>query len=143
MPKNKFIRVVVDTNLWISFLISNKQHSLDSLLFLNKARLLFSSELLDEIRTTITKPKLKKYFSANAMEEMLLSLESYIEVVDINSSVKICRDPKDNFILSLSKDGEADYLITGDKDLLELRAFGNTQIITISAFLEQVKRLQL
>jgi uncharacterized protein len=81
--------------------------------------LLFSAELLDEIKTTITKPKLKKYFSVNAMEEMLLNLETYIDLIKVKSTVKVCRDTKDNFLLALSKDGKADYLLTGDKDLLE------------------------
>jgi hypothetical protein len=101
--------------------------------------LLFSAELLYEINATVTKPKLKKYFSANAMEEMLLNLEAYIELVAVKSIVKVCRDTKDNFLLALSKDGKADYLLTGDKDLLELAKFGKTEIITISKFLEKVK----
>ena len=139
MPKSKSLRLVIDTNLWISFLISDRQRRLDSLLYLEKVRLLFSAELLDEINITVTKPKLKKYFSANAMEEMLLNLESYIELIEVKSNVKVCRDTKDNFLLALSKDGKADYLLTGDKDLLDLAKFGKTEILTISKFLEELK----
>lgn len=139
MPKSKSLRLVIDTNLWISFLISDRQRRLDSLLYLEKIRLLFSAELLDEIYTTITKPKLKKYFSANAMEEMLLNLETYIELIEVKSTVKVCRDIKDNFLLALSKDGKADYLLTGDKDLLDLAKYGKTKILTISKFMEEVK----
>jgi uncharacterized protein len=139
MPKNKFLRLVIDTNIWISFLISDRQRRLDSLLYLENMRLVFSAELLDEINATVTKPKLKKYFSANAMEEMLLNLETYIELVEVKSTVRVCRDTKDNFLLALSKDGKADYLLTGDKDLLELAQFGKTEILTISKFLQEVK----
>jgi uncharacterized protein len=139
MPKSKFLRLVIDTNLWISFLISDRQRRLDSLLYLEKIRLLFSAELLDEINATVTKPKLKRYFSANAMEEMLLNLETYIELIEVKSTVRVCRDKKDNFLLALSKDGKADYLLTGDKDLLDLAKFGKTEILTISKFLETVK----
>jgi uncharacterized protein len=109
------------------------------LLYLEKIRLLFSAELLDEINSTVTKPKLRKYFSPNAMEEMLLNLEPYIELIEVKSIVKVCRDTKDNFLLALSKDGKADYLITGDKDLLDLGKYGKTEILTISKFLEQAK----
>jgi putative PIN family toxin of toxin-antitoxin system len=139
MPKNKFLRLVIDTNLWVSFLISNRLRKLDSLLFLEKVHFVFSKELLDEINSTITKPKLQKHFTANAFEEMLLTLEPYIKVVDVKSKVNICRDPKDNFLLALSEDGKADYLLTGDKGLLDLRKFGKTTITTITHFLEETK----
>jgi uncharacterized protein len=139
MPKSKSLRLVIDTNLWISFLISDRQRRLDSLLYLGKIRLLFSAELLDEINATVTKPKLKRYFSENAMEEMLLNLETYIELIEVKSTVKVCRDTKDNFLLALSKDGKADYLITGDKDLLDIAKYGKTEILTISKFLEEMK----
>jgi uncharacterized protein len=142
MPKNKPLKIVVDTNLWISFLISDRQRKLDSLLYLEKVRFLFSAELLDESDNAVNKPKLKKYFSKNALEEMLLNLEPYIELVDVTSSVNACRDPKDNFLLSLSKDGKADFLLTGDNDLLDLKKNGKTRIFTIAKFLEEMKHYQ-
>jgi len=43
-------------------------------------------------------------------------------------------DPKDNFLLALAKDGNADYLITGDNNLLSLKEFGKTKIVTLSEF---------
>ena len=46
MPKNEPLRIIIDTNLWISFLISDKQNKIDQLLFYNRVRLLFSTELL-------------------------------------------------------------------------------------------------
>ena len=140
MPGNKPLRVVIDTNLWISFLISDRQRRLDSLIYSEQILFLFSTELLQEITETITKPKLRRYFSENAMEEMLLNLEAYIELVDVKSRVNLCRDSKDNFLLALSKDGKADFLLTGDKDLLELNKYGKTQIITITKYLQQMKR---
>lgn len=139
MSKNKFLRLVVDTNLWISFLISNRLRKLDSLLLLEKLHFVFSKELLDEINSTITKPRLQKYFSASTFDEMLLTLEPYIEIVNVKSKIKLCRDPKDNFLLALSKDGKADYLLTGDKDLLDIRKFGKTTITTVTRFLEETK----
>lgn len=139
MPKNSSLRIVVDTNLWISFLISDRQKRLDALLFSDSIRFIFSAELLDETAATIEKPKLKKYFSAMALEEMLSNLEFYIDIVKVKSHVKICRDAKDNFLLALSQDSNANFLLTGDKDLLELEQFGKTKIVTISAFIEMMK----
>ena len=56
MSKNKPLKLIIDTNLWVSFVISRKLNLLDPLLFAGNARLLFSTELITEIQETITKP---------------------------------------------------------------------------------------
>ena len=134
MPKNKPLKLIIDTNLWVSFIISNKLTLLDPFLLSGEARLLFSKELIAEIQQTITKPKLRKYFKANALEEMLSTFEPISDLIQVESIITICRDVKDNFLLALAKDGKADYLLTGDKDLLELTEYKNTKIITASEF---------
>ncbi len=139
MPKNKPLKLIIDTNLWVSFIISNRQTILDPFLFNKEARLLFSQELINEIQETIAKPKLKRYFKANALEEMLSAFEPFIDLIEVESLVTVCRDPRDNFLLALAKDGKADYLLTGDKDLLDLNKFGKTRIITITAFINETK----
>lgn len=137
MPKSKSLKIIVDTNLWISFVISNKYKLLDNLLFSKKARLLFSKELITEINLVITKPKLKKYFTSNGLQHMLSAFEPFIDLIEVHSVITICRDLKDNFLLALAKDGKADYLLTGDKDLLALKKFGKTKIMTITNFLDK------
>ena len=52
----------------------------------------------------------------------------------MTSTVDTCRDPNDNFLLALAKDGKANYLITGDQDLLVLQAFEGTQVKTFADF---------
>lgn len=142
MPKNKPLKLIVDTNLWISFIISNKINLLDALLLSEEARLLFSTELIAEIQQTVTKPKLRKYFKTNALEEMLSTFEPFIDLIEVESVITICRDPKDNFLLALAKDGKADYLLTGDKDLHELKNFGKTTIKSIAEFMDEMKNLR-
>jgi putative PIN family toxin of toxin-antitoxin system len=141
MPKNKPLKLIIDTNLWVSFIISNKQNLLDSLLFLGEARLLFSTELIDEIQQTKAKPKLRKYFGTNAFEEMFSTFEPFIDLIKVESILTTCRDSKDNFLLALAKDGKADYLLTGDKDLLDLKKFGKTKIKTIINFISETKNI--
>lgn len=136
MRKGKPLRLVIDTNIWISLLISKKLKTLDDLFFSNDVKILFSEELIEELSATIKKPKLEKYFSKkDALEEMMLVFEPFIDLVEIKSQVNICRDVKDNFLLALAEDGKADYLITGDNDLLVLNRFKETRIITISDFI--------
>ena len=143
MPKNKQLRLVIDTNLWISFIISNKLNLLDPLLFAGELRLIFSAELIFEIQETMAKPRLRKFFLPKSLEEMLSYFEPFIDLIEVESVVTICRDVKDNFLLALAKDGNADYLLTGDKDLLVIEKFGKTKIITIVGFLDLKKKLPL
>ena len=61
-------------------------------------------------------------------------IQKYSEFINVSSVVNVCRDQKDNFILSLAKDSSADYLITGDKDLLIIKRFEKTEIITMAEY---------
>ncbi|KAA8484044.1 putative toxin-antitoxin system toxin component, PIN family [Arcticibacter tournemirensis] len=119
-------------------MISKKYHLLDRLLYTNKVRILFCLELIEELASTITKPKLRKYFTGNALDDMIEAFDAFIDFVAVKSNVEICRDPKDNFLLALAKDGKADYLLTGDKDLLDIEKFGRTKILTLTNFLNEI-----
>ena len=127
-------KIVVDTNLWISYLITNGFKRLDKLIIGDKVRLVFSHELIDEFIEVAKRPKFRKYFSSNDVAKLLEIFDSYGELVEVKSNIKVCRDIKDNFLLSLSVDSQADFLITGDNDLLEIKKFGNTNILTITDF---------
>jgi len=135
MP-NKVNRIIIDTNLWISFLITKDFSKLDEIIFTRHGILIFSQELLEEFLEVAKRPKFRRFFTNEHVEEILETINEYADFVKVHTKVKVCRDIKDNFLLSLSIDGNADYLLTGDKDLLELEKFGETNIKTISSFLE-------
>lgn len=139
MSRNKPLKLVIDTNLWISFIISNKLNQLEPFLYTHEARILFSSELIQELESTIAKPKLQKFFLGNSLDEMLNVFDPFIDFIKIESKVKMCRDPKDDFLLALAKDGKANYLLTGDKDLLEIGKFDLTIILKVAEFLKKEK----
>ncbi len=132
------MRLLLDTNLWISFLISSKYERLDELLYSQKCRLLFSQELLEEFVAVVKRPKLRKYISQDELEDLLETIDEVADFVNVTSKISECRDPKDNFLLLLAVDGKADYLLTGDKDLLVLKKIGDTEIRTISEFFDIV-----
>ena len=134
--QNKVNRVVIDTNLWISFLITKDFTKLDEIIFSRQGILVFSQELLDEFLEVAKRPKFRRFFSNADIEEILETIEEYADFVKVQSKVEVCRDLKDNFLLSLSVDGNADFLLTGDKDLLDLIKFGETRILTISNYLQ-------
>jgi len=133
--ENESKKVIIDTNLWISFLISKNYTSLDEILFSGNCVLIFSEELLDEFLTVIKRPKFRRFFTQEDTEYLIETIQEYAKFVEVKSKVNVCRDKKDNFLLSLSKDVNADYLITGDMDLLELKEFESTKIISMSEFL--------
>lgn len=96
------MRLILDTNLWISFLISSRYDRLDKLLVGGKYKLLFSSKLLAEFVEVAQHPKFQKYIPSTDLDDLLATIDSVAEFVDVSSSVEICRDPKDNFLLNLA-----------------------------------------
>ena len=135
MPKQKD-RVIIDTNIWISFLVSRNYSKLDKILGERQIILLYSQDLIDEFIEVAQRPKFKRYFSSDDLQTLLLTLTSRATFIEITSTIDICDDPKDNFLLALAKDGKATHLITGDDDLLRLQTFGKTSILTIAQYLK-------
>jgi len=131
--KNK--RVIIDTNLWISFLISKKYNELDPLIKSGNIQLVFSSELIEEFLNVAKRPKFKKFFKNSDIQKLLSLMHNFGELITVNSKVDYCRDKKDNFLLNLSIDGKVDFLITGDVDLLVLGKVMKTQIVSWSDFI--------
>ncbi len=124
-------RIVVDTNLWISYLLTGNSN-LDKLLNSCKVLLLFSNELLSEFLEVAGRPKFRKFFSLEDVEILLSAIEPISELVAVSSEIQVCRDAKYNFFLALAQDGKANYLVTGDADLLVLKKFDKTIIVTIA-----------
>ncbi|MDP2113588.1 MAG: putative toxin-antitoxin system toxin component, PIN family [Bacteroidota bacterium] len=89
---------------------------------------------MSEFLGVVNRPKLRKYFSDENLEMILDIIDQHADFVKVTSTTNVCRDEKDNFLLSLAKDGFANYLITGDQDLLVIKQFERTEIITIAEF---------
>lgn len=141
MPSLKPSRLVIDTNVWISFLIGKELQDLKDLIVSEKVKIIISDYLLAEIKMVTSRNKLKKYFDPDIVSELLSLLDIIGEKVKPREIEKVCRDPKDDFLLALSKQGKAHYLITGDKDLLELKLFSQTKILTPKQFKEKIASL--
>ena len=129
-------KIILDTNLWLSFLISDKLALIEEVIDNGNFELLLSEHLLHEIETVIKRPKFKKYFSDKSIALLFDFFAQKGNIQNVSSNLTICRDEKDNFLLNLSIDGNANYLITGDKDLLVLSQIEKTKIITITDFLK-------
>lgn len=128
----KRLNIILDTNILVSFLISKQFQRFDKLLFSSDIQLIFSQELLEELFEVIHRPKFKNYFKSRDISMVFKLLGHFGRIVPVESEVSICRDPKDNFLLALAIDSDADFLVTGDQDLLSLKTIENTVIITLN-----------
>lgn len=130
-------RLVVDTNVLISWLIGKRLRELDALLVEERFQICFSTRALAELAEVTRRPKMRKYFTLARAEENIERLGRVAKVVKREPKVlPICRDAKDDFLLALSKAVKADLLITGDEDLLVLKKYGRTKIITPAEFVK-------
>jgi putative PIN family toxin of toxin-antitoxin system len=132
IQKNK---VIIDTNLWINFLLTKDLSRFDRIIAVNKLTLIFSQELVDEFVEVTQRDRFRKYFALEDVENLLIKIRHRATFVTVTSEVTACRDVKDNFLLALAIDSKATHLITGDKDLLVLQKYGNTKILTINEYL--------
>lgn len=96
-----------------------------------KVKLVFSEELIQEFLEVSSRPKFKKYFTDKDIERLLLFFDKYGDLVKVTSKLELCRDRKDNFLLDLATDSLADYLVTGDNDLLEIVNVQKTKILIL------------
>ncbi len=130
-------RIIIDTNLWISFILTGNFSRLDKIINRDSSVLLFSIELLEEFTDVASRPKFRKYFPTEDLISLLYQIEKNSEFINVVSLVDICRDPKDNFLLSLALDGQATHLISGDRDLTDIGKFGKTVILTVAEYLKE------
>ena len=133
MQGNPF-RVVIDTNIWISFLIGKSLTGLSEAIINGQVLVLFSDDLFCELLEVLKRPKFKKYFSGTDIENLVTLLHEKVELIEITHHFEDCRDPKDNFLSDLAVSGHANYLVTGDADLLILNPFQGVEIISYQHF---------
>lgn len=98
-------------------------------------RVLFTDDLLDSLASVLERPKLSKHLDPADVGLLFQRISGQGERINVGSVVQVCRDPDDDSLLALCKDGNADILITGDEDLLVLKKFGKTRIQSPAEFL--------
>ena len=132
-------RIVIDTNVIVSALIFSKSTTMQAFREAKQNGLiLISAEILSELIDVLSRQKFERYLSKEIRQDFLASLSRETELITINETIDICRDPKDNKFLELAISGNAPHIITGDKDLLELHPFRDILIVTPSHFLDSV-----
>ena len=135
---NKSVKVIFDTNVWISFLMSKRIAKLKHHISNGNITIITTEQLLLEIKIVTSREKLKKYFPKESVNELIKLVETIAVKVQIKPRHFINRDPKDNFLFDLIDFSKADYLVTGDKDLLRHNPFKTAEILTPAEFEKQI-----
>jgi putative PIN family toxin of toxin-antitoxin system len=127
-------KIIIDTNIWISILIGKRlSHFLQYILDERIVVVTCKAQLLEFARV-FKKPKIKKLIDPDKVSSFFHFLEEYAMFVPVITVTDLCRDPKDNYLLSLSIDAKAHYLVTGDNDLLVLQRIRDTAIVNVADF---------
>ncbi len=131
---NESIKVIFDTNIWISFLIGKQLSKIKRHIANGSITIIVTDQLILELKTVTKREKLKKYFNSESVKELIELLDTIAINVPIKTKHTICRDAKDNFLLDLIDFSNADFLVTGDKDLIALNPFQTAKILTPAEF---------
>ena len=136
--KNK-MRYVFDTNVIVSSLLFENSNPSKAFQYaLKQGKVLLSLELLEEISEVLGREKFNRFVTSEEREEFLETFVERAILVEICERVRVCRDPKDDKILELALNGQAKYIVSGDKDLLVLNPFQSVKIVTAEDFLKIV-----
>ncbi len=136
------LKIVLDTNMFLSaILYGGMVEEILHLILAKKLQLFASPDLKKEVLE-----KLKEYGATDIMiAKAILFLEARSISVTPNVKITVCRDPEDNFMLELVETAQVDYLLTRDKDLLDLREqqWKKTTIIRPEEFLPILRKMKL
>ena len=129
------MKVVIDSNLFISSIFGKITSKLVQDIVLKKFELVTSQKQIQEICGVLRRPKFQNKISEKQINELEQIIIKHGIIVDTPGIIFDCRDPKDNFILEMAVNGKANIIVTGDSDLLELNPYREIKIIKFSEFI--------
>ena len=138
------LRVVVDANIWISALLnSRKALAVVSLLEHDQFELICADALIDELADVLTRPKFSSRINHSRRETLFELIREKARFVALPEVIdEICRDPKDDVYIVCAVVAQAEYLVSGDKDLLVLREHEGVKIVSLITFVELFEEKQ-
>jgi putative PIN family toxin of toxin-antitoxin system len=133
------LKIIIDTNLWISLLIGKHLSELRFLCESDDIDVYICEELKSEFARIASLDKIKKYVSDERIVQTLelMNASCIFSEINVNVVSSDLRDIGDLYLLSFAETIDADFILTGDKDLLVLCSHGRTQIMTYSVFISE------
>ena len=133
------MRAVIDTNLWISFLLGKKVADLLTLIQNGRVEVVTDARQIAEIEDVLSRPKIKKLIGPQRLSIMLRFIHRKTKLVAPKRRIKACRDPNDDYLLEIAVEAKASFLVSGDGDLLALDPFRSVRIVNYRDFKEKLK----
>ena len=131
------LKLVIDTNILISAALSAQGAPAQLVLCtLARHRLVFSQTTFEELRTRIYRPKFDRYISLDDRERLLRDFNASAIWVDAAEPAQYCRDRDDDHFIEAALKSQADYLVSGDKDLLEAPPVQGLHVVSVHQALE-------
>jgi uncharacterized protein len=131
-------RIVADTNLLISRLLLPESLTAKAVRkAVDEGQLLVSDATLVDLADVLSRPKFDPYISLEDRQVFIRVLNRIAERVIVTAPIKACRDPKDDKFLEVALNGEADLIVTGDRDLLALHPFRGVDILSPREYIER------
>ena len=134
------MKIVVDTNVLISgIFFGGKPEEVLKLCFRNNITAYVTDEIVKEYRRVVQEmqKRTRREIPQSALEGFILKTEN----VASKERIEVCRDPDDNKFIECAVAANALYIVSGDKDLLDLKKYRDVKILTAAEFLE-LKSLQ-
>lgn len=135
---------MIDTNVIVSALLSVSGPPAE---VLNAGRVgvfswITSQHLNNEAENVLSRPHIRRHMtlSARAIADFFADVRAVAIVVEPPFRLDVSRDADDNRVLEAAVAGDADYIVTGDRDLLELGSHAGVRIVTPAAFLKLLPR---
>lgn len=132
---------VLDTNVLISAALSpDSAPARVTLWVIANARLIFSEPAFDELRSRLWRPKFDRYLTIEHRNRILhdfSAIAEWVEINDIPAPVS-SRDPDDDMFIQTAVAGSARWLVSGDKDLLEVQGLEEITILSPADMLERI-----
>lgn len=134
------MKVILDTNIWISFLLGKRLSILREIVEMEGLDIYVSEELIKELRDVVFRPKFSGIIGLESIVNLfeLINAKCYF-IEGYKDAESAIRDVEDLYLLSMAESIPADYIVTGDNDLLVLKNHKGTRIVTFSEFVEIVK----
>jgi putative PIN family toxin of toxin-antitoxin system len=130
--------ILLDSNIWVSLAI-NGELELIATLIKRGHHIVTCQQLVFELIDVLSRPKFKKYFSGNFVDEFVKFHQASTSTLLVTEIESIVSDKNDDYLFALCKVSRADIFVTGDKLLLNVKTYGETNIVSFSEF----KRMNL
>ena len=131
------MKILFDSNLCISFMIGKRLSSLADVLCRHDVEVYICEQQLDEIREVIAREKFNKLIPAETryyFYEMVYDVCHFADItVEASSNI---RDPKDLYLLSMAESVPVDYIVSGDRDLTDMKQHAGIPILKYAELLD-------